>query len=165
MTAFRHLDFMPGVMLSVFFLFQCSTQTSDWFPCPASPQLVPPDPSCSFPFQSLTSTTPTPRLLLCAKSSHQASFSPSWFLICTALLSCPTLGKHDMLSIPKCPFLPTSRPGLHSLLVTVVQSSLQASPGAPVQARSPELISHVEQTRCQANWNSCDYVSMALSPS
>lgn len=105
MTAFGHLDFMPGVVWSVFFLFQCSAQTSDWFPCPASPQLVPPDPSCSFPFQSLTSTTPTPRLLLCAKSSHQASFSPSWFLICTALLSCPTLGKHDMLS--KCPFLLT----------------------------------------------------------
>lgn len=164
MTAFRHLDFMPGVVWSLFFLFQCSTQTSDWFPCPASPQLVPPDPSCSFPFQSLTSTTPTPSLL-CTKSSHQASFCPSWFLICTALLSCPTLGKHDILSIPMCPFLLTSRPGLHSLLISVVQSSLQASPGAPVQARSPELISHIEQTWCQANWNSCDYVSMALSPS
>lgn len=155
---------MPGVVWSFFFLFQCSTQTSDWFPCPASPQLVPPDPSCSFSFQSLTSTTPTPRLL-CAKSSHQASFSPSWFLIYAALLSCPTLSKHGMLCIPMCPCLLSSRPGLHSLLISVVQSSLQASPGAPVQACSPELSSHIEQTRCQANWSSCDYVSMAVSPS
>lgn len=99
---------MPGVVRSLFFLFQCSTQTSDWLPCPASPQLVPPDSSCSFPFQSLTSATPTPRLL-CAKSSHQASFSPSWFLVCTALLSCPTLGKHDMLSIPMCPCCPADQ--------------------------------------------------------
>jgi len=47
----------------------------------------------------------------------------------------------------------------------MVVSSLQASPGAPPQAHSGELSPPFEQTRCQANWKSCDYVSVALSPS
>ena len=56
----------------------------------------------------------------CAKSSHQASFSPSWFLICTALLSPPDLSKRGTLSIPMCPFLLISRPGHHSLNSSMV---------------------------------------------
>lgn len=55
------VEFVPPLLLSQP-IFQTSSQTSDWFPCPASPHLAPPDPSCSFPFQSLPFSTPTPRL-------------------------------------------------------------------------------------------------------
>lgn len=92
----------------------------------------------------------------CAKPSHQACFSPSWFLTCTALLSFLDLHNHGTISTPTCPFPLTGRPGLHSPTSPMVSPSLQVSPGAPLQARSGELSSHIEQTWCQANWKSCD---------
>lgn len=69
MTTFRQPGFMPGLVWSLVLLSSLSvpshlpeliSNTSDRFPCLACPHFVPADPSCSFPFQSLPFSPPTP---------------------------------------------------------------------------------------------------------
>lgn len=157
------VEFVPPLLLSQP-IFQTSSQTSDWSPCPASPHLIPPDPSCSFPFQSLPFSTPTPRLHVPSLLIELVSVPPG---SASALCFLPLLTEADMAHAlrPRVPLQPTSPPGLRGPKSSLVWPSLRAPPGAPLQARSGELGSRVEQTWCQANWKSCDYVRMALSPS